>query len=1362
MSDPIPLTGTEDSEALRGTEVAELLEGLGGDDYLYGGGGDDILVGGAGNDNLWGDAGNDTYRFGPGFGSDYIFNHDDDPNSVNVIEFVDGLVSTQFTVRADGYGFILDDGNGNSVNLWEQRVTSSTLIDEIRFSDGVVWTGESLLARSWMPSAADQTMYGTEEGDTLDGGGGNDTLNGYGGNDTLLGGDGNDWLYGGDGDDLLDGGAGDDNLRGDAGDDILIGGSGSDTLQGGEGADIYRFSAGFGQDTIQNFRNGSSALDIIEFTAEFAPEDIRLERLGDSLVITVVGQPDDRIIVDYHFSYGNSYAIDGIRFADGTFWDRLGIIHQVNQPTDEDQWLYGSDEAETLDGGGGNDYITANGGDDIVLGGTGNDTLYGGAGNDSLDGEEGDDTLYGGEGNDLLVGGEGNDYLVGEAGDDILIGGSGNDTLMGREGNDIYRFGPGFGVDRIYNEDWDPNSFDVIEFTDGLVSSMFTVSLVNGDLVLSAGADELTISYFGQYFDLTIDEVRFADGVTWSASQLMQMAMQPNDSGQELRGSVGDDVISGGGGNDTLYGEAGNDTLSGDADNDTLYGGDGNDILIGGTGNDLLDGGNGDDVYRFELGFGVDVIQNMRYRYDEPSTDIIEFGAGIAPGALLANRAGNALELRIDGYPDDVITIVDFFNTYNSYYTYHLDGVRFADGTFFDYAELNRRANLPTDDNQTLEGTYLDDTLDGGGGDDYIYGYAGNDLLVGGTGNDLLMGGDGNDTLRGGDGDDQLEGDDGDDFLHGGKGNDLLRGGSGNDTYYWTRGDGVDTINAQYMYGSDAILFGEGIDASDVLVLSDDTNLMIKLLGTDGGIAVEYYHWSLPSLSLKFADGTEFDVQQSILTSVTGTAQGDTLYGSDGGDRLVGLGGKDTLMGGLGNDLLEGGAGDDMINGGQGDDTYYFESGWGRDVIRSTVPLFDGSGHDRIFFAAGTAATDLVVTSTAQDLILTHRTTGDRITVGGFFSQVGEDGDRVVDEVRFADGTRWSVDDLILAQQEGTAAAQYIHGRQSADTIDAGGGNDIVFGYDGDDILDGGIGHDRLNGGRGSDTFRFQQGWGQDTIESSAADADAADVDVIEFGTGVAAQDVTVVSRGSDLVLQHANGDWVTVEQFFTDPNPIQQVTFDDGTVWSHGDIYAVQMVGTENDQYQYGTANADLIQGLGGNDLMFGRDGDDVLEGGDGDDVLDGGAGNDVLNGGDGNDLFVFSRGSGQDQVISQDPDGVYWDVVQFGEGITPDQIVLTRDGRNVVMGLADSDDSLTLVDFLPEDPDGWPTAIDEVWFADGTVWDASSIVSALPAEGSAQLQSLVSAMALPAAATYGSGQSHLPLAGGTSPELRLTHALI
>ena len=93
--------------------------------------------------------------------------------------------------------------------------------------------------------------------------------------------------------------------------------------------------------------------------------------------------------------------------------------------------------------------------------------------------------------------------------------------------------------------------------------------------------------------------------ITVTTEDLPTISPDDNEPGQLLRGTVDDDVLTGGNGNDTLGGQSGNDILDGGAGNDTLFGvagndtlngGDGNDLLRGQSGNDILDGGAGDDT----------------------------------------------------------------------------------------------------------------------------------------------------------------------------------------------------------------------------------------------------------------------------------------------------------------------------------------------------------------------------------------------------------------------------------------------------------------------------------------------------------------------------------------------------------------------------------------------------------------------------------------------------------------------------------------------------------------------------------------------------------------------------------------------
>jgi Ca2+-binding RTX toxin-like protein len=91
-------------------------------------------------------------------------------------------------------------------------------------------------------------IVGTDDPDTLSGGGGGDVVLALGGGDRVNGGGGHDCLLGY---------AGGDVLRGQAGSDRLTGGRGADLLDGGPGVNAY--DAGPGRDVVEA-RNGKREL----------------------------------------------------------------------------------------------------------------------------------------------------------------------------------------------------------------------------------------------------------------------------------------------------------------------------------------------------------------------------------------------------------------------------------------------------------------------------------------------------------------------------------------------------------------------------------------------------------------------------------------------------------------------------------------------------------------------------------------------------------------------------------------------------------------------------------------------------------------------------------------------------------------------------------------------------------------------------------------------------------------------------------------------------------------------------------------------------------------------------------------------
>jgi len=168
---------------------------------------------------------------------------------------------------------------------------------------------------------------------------------------------------------------------------------------------------------------------------------------------------------------------------------------------------------------------------------------------------------------------------------------------------------------------------------------------------------------------------------------------------------------------------------------------------------------------------------------------------------------------------------------------------------------------------------------------------------------------------------------------------------------------------------------------------------------------------------------------------------------------MYGEGGNDTLRGGDSNDVLVGGAGTDNLFGGAGDDTFVV----GAEDAGAGNYYHGGEGHDTIV---------------AQD--------GENIILEGHLK-----GSDSIEEIKGEAG-----ENTVLA---GDNSSQTIDVRGTTltdiDHIDAGAGNDTVYGSSGDDTIDGGAGRDRIDAGAGDDTIIYDAddstidgGEGMDTL----------------------------------------------------------------------------------------------------------------------------------------------------------------------------------------------------------------------------------------------------------------------------------------
>jgi Ca2+-binding RTX toxin-like protein len=911
-----------------------------------------------------------------------------------------------------------------------------------------------------------------------------------------------------------------------------------------------------------------------------------------------------------------------------------------------------------------------------------------------LTGNSKNNSLSGGNGSDTLSGLGGNDKLSGKGGNDILIGGTGDDYLAGSYGSDTYNFNLGDGADTIYEYDSGANTdVDRLVFGTGITSDKITVqALSNGSLVLSIKNtdDSIKILDFFSNDGNQIEEFKFSNGTIWTADDVAALASVGSGGNDYLPGSGGHDTILGLAGDDRIHGQAGNDNLDGGLGNDQIWGDDGADTLTGGLGNDEIYGGKGSDTYLFAIGDGEDVVGE---RDDNGSdyginsyTDTIVFGSGIAAGdvSVRQNSSGDAI-FSIDG-SDDSITISDFLTDKGA----QVEEVHFADGTVWTADDLAVLMMAGSSSDDYLRGTSGADTIAGLAGDDSIYGLKGNDDLTGGTGDDYI------------------------------------EGSRGSDTYHFDLGDGADTLyefdsNAYYYntnVDTDILVFGAGITAADVSVHQTSKGaLVISLVGTNDSVTISKFFGDLAHQieGVHFSDGTEWDVSDLVALATQGSSSDDYIRGTGNADTITGLAGDDHIYGLYGNDDLTGGTGDDYLDGSRGSDTYHFDLGDGADTIYE----YDGNVYynqtsvdsDILVFGTGITAADLRVSQTSGgDLVISLDGTDDSVTISQFFSNLSDQ----IEGVHFSDGTEWDASDLIALATQGSSSNDYLRGTDNADTIAGLAGDDHISGLKGNDDLTGGTGDDDINGSRGSDTYHFALGDGADTLyeyDSKAYYSQSnADTDVLVFGTGIAAEDLSVhqTSDGDLVISISGTNDSITVREFFNSlAFQIEGVHFSDGTEWDASNLIALATQGSSSDDYLRGTNNADTIAGLAGDDTIFGYRGDDDLTGGTGDDYI---------NGSRGSDTYHFALGDGADLISEYDNNAYYYhtnidtDILVLGTGITKDAVKVRGDGDgDLVITISGTSDKIT----INEGAARLESQIEELHFTDGTIWNAAKLQS-------------------------------------------------
>lgn len=151
-----------------------------------------------------------------------------------------------------------------------------------------------------------------------------------------------------------------------------------------------------------------------------------------------------------------------------------------------------------------------------------------------------------------------------------------------------------------------------------------------------------------------------------------------------------------------------------------------------------------------------------------------------------------------------------------------------------------------------------------------------------------------------------------------------------------------------------------------------------------------------------------------------------------------------------------------------------------------------------------------------------------------------------------------------------------------------------------------------------------------------------------------------------------------------------------------------VSLIGTCGDDTLAGTDGDDVLFGMSGNDVIFGGAGDDIMFGNNGNNVLSGGTGDDLLYGGTGSDTYKFGRGCGKDTIIETEKTENDIDIIELGEGLTANDILVSRDQNNLYISIygtqenPEIQDVLTVKDYYI----GEVNKVNELHFVDGTVW--------------------------------------------------------
>ena len=1260
------IVGSDGNNDIRSNSGDDIVSVGLGNDYVDAGVGNDEVTGGSGDDTIIGGEGNNVYYYSAGHGNDVIAPDITDSNDLiyfdNTVSVADVVFTRVVGSYPNDYSSLLIS-YGSLDSIYVENFSNLNSFRGVEFSDGALISGDAILAQLNTPTVEDDILLAT----------GLDEVDGLAGNDILVGSNGNN---------------------------------------------VFVFGRGYDQDIIKD--SYRTDFDVIKLVGGVGPEDIRITRYVDNLIIEILDTGDVLTVDRFYLShFGVSTYINQIEFSDvaGTIWTKNYIVDLLSSPSENNDYLYLTSADDNIDLLAGDDYVDSQSGNDILHGGPGDDILFASSGVDHLYGDDGNDTLFGGDDTDYHYWGVG-------GGHDIIHSGSATKFRFDSEGNPL------------------PYDYLVIQ-GEGVTWSTIVLDQVGDDLVISfseiipnsqndsATIDDYFIDGDNRFIRIYIGSTA---GPSYTHFDVMTkfnnqtygrlvtdgddvIVVADNGYGVEIHAKAGDDSITGAGSDDALYGDAGNDELFGvggfrnmlyggegndilnsGTGRDYLYGGNGNDLLIGGAynnilfgeagndqldggpGNDSLRGGEGSDTYIFGYGYQADSIDN----FDESvgRSDVISFDSGVVVSDVQVVRSGDNLVLKLND--QDQITVINHFvRKGKNANDWIINEVRFADGTVWDVGFIDSLID------ESAEGNYL---LTGDSGDNVLQGYGGADTLQGLPGADSLFGGAGNDTLDGGQGD------------------DYLSGGKGSDQYLYALGDGSDTIsndNADAVT-IDALVFDSSISVADVSVLRVQDDLKIHLISGENILIQSYFDADYTVDEIKFFDGTVWKFLDIDLMTTPNelplTVDDDVTTDEDvviqipftellsndsdlDADPLSIIGFTNVQNGSVTVDYVA----EIFIftpNANfNGPGSFEYELFDGRESSFATVTVNVDPIND-----APTPVNDAVVATVDQPLII--------LAADLLSNDIDLDGDTL----------------------------QLV-------SVTAGSNGTVSY-----DAVAGTITFIPADGFLGSASVDYQVTDGALTANSSVL----VDVRPINIAPTVvddsilATENQTMVIAVADLLLNDSDvdGDVLSITgvsnalhgavvwdqaaatiNFTPSADYIGPATFSytvsDGTEAATADVMVEVTVDTSIARTTVGTVNAETLTGGKKSDRLFGLAGNDTLIGAAGDDLLNGGEGNDLLTGGKGDDTYIFAAGYGQDTIDNGTSTKRDTDILQFAGDITADMLQFSQSGDDLLVNLLGTTDTVTVQNWYTSEA----SQLEEIHTDDAIIYasDVDALVSAM-----------------------------------------------